>query len=259
MLLGEIDKEAPQCRNNQGENMPASSYSPDWYQLFLDPIPMAHTGDEISFVQRQMPAREFKLILDLCCGSGRHSEVLSDSDYDLIGIDTNAIAIQKARSRGIPDAKFVNLDMRDVSDLDVTFDGVINLWQSFGYFDEHTNREIIQSLAGVVRTHGRLIFDIYNRESLIDLPEEDTSLRNGIEVHTQRKWQGSRLKVDLAYSNGGTDRFEWYVYTPHEFVETCISCGLSHVLSCSWFNEEIRTSAEHARMQLVFEKPDEDQ
>ncbi|MGA7953583.1 MAG: methyltransferase domain-containing protein [Gloeobacterales cyanobacterium] len=47
-----------------------------------------------------------KRALDLCCGSGLASQVLSEEGYDLIGLDCSPIAIRTAQA-AVPSGKFV--------------------------------------------------------------------------------------------------------------------------------------------------------
>jgi SAM-dependent methyltransferase len=230
-----------------------NSFSPKWFQTFSDGIPADQTKIECDFARRHMPRQLFGRILDLCCGSGRHARILTDRGYEVVGVDSNAEALRAAAER-VPDATIRLLDLQSIAELDGPFDGCINLWHSFGYFSDETNARILRDLTGLLRPGGRFVIDLYNRSHHERLDLEESSVRNGEAIRTKRSWEGGRLRVELAYEHGGSDVFEWRLYDEHEFRELADSCGFRTVLSCAWFDENIPVSAEHARMQFVFER-----
>jgi len=227
-----------------------NAYSPDWYEIFLDSVPTSFTRAEISFVERHLPPAEFPSLLDLCCGSGRHARALSDRGYDVFGVDRNEDAVRTARA-SCPRASFEVRDMRSLGSLDRTFDGALNLWHSFGYFDDETNADVLRQVRGRLRPGGRAVFDIYNREHMEGLPAEESSERGGRRIRTRRSWNGPRHRVSLEYDGVPGDEFEWRLYSPEEFGGLCASVGLNPTTQCAWFDEAKRPSAEHARMQFV--------
>ncbi len=62
------------------------------------------------------------------------------------------------------------------------------------------------------------------------------------------------MRVQLAYGTGAGDDFEWQVYTPGELAAAAKVAGMDTLLACAWFTEATPASAEHARMQLVFQR-----
>ena len=229
-----------------------NAFSRDWYEIFLAPIPAESTASEVAFVARQLPLAEFPRLLDVCCGPGRHAAALCARGYRVLGVDANADAVARARIAA-PAAEFRTLDMRALGELEADFDGVTNLWHSFGYFDESTNVAVLRSMRERLRPRGRLVLDVYNRAHFAPMPAEEVAVRNGETVTTQRRWSGPRLRVELAYARGGGDSFEWHLYTPDELAAVLASVGLRVRLSCAWFREDLAPSAEHARMQFVAE------
>lgn len=144
--------------------------------------------------------------------------------------------------------------MRQLRRLSRTFDGVVNLWHSFGYFDDDTNLAVLRQVRDILRPKGRTIFDIYNREHIERLPLEDVSERSGHRIRTRRTWNGPRHRVELEYDGRKADEFEWRLYSPAEFRELCASAGLETPLQPAWFDESLAPSAEHARIQFVLER-----
>lgn len=230
------------------------SFSADWFSIFLDAIPPPQTDAEVAFITRQLPLSSHPSILDLCCGPGRHAIPLARHGYRIVGIDTNDAQISRAAAAAPTNAAFRTHDMRQLDSLRETFDGVINLWASFGYFDDATNESILRQITARLRHGGRAIIDLYNRDHMITMPAIEEAERGGVQVRTERSWSGKRLRVLLQYSTGAGDAYEWQVYTPGEFATLCGEVGLEPVVICAWFNESMAASAEHARMQFVLER-----
>jgi SAM-dependent methyltransferase len=228
-------------------------YSNEWYDIFLDSVPAVSTRSEAAFVERYLPSHAFPLLLDLCCGPGRHAAMLAPRGYRILGLDANEGAVRRARA-ACAQGKFVVGDMRSLPALRETFDGAINLWHSFGYYDDATNQMIVRQVHDVLRPGGRAVFDIYNRQHFALRPREETTERNGRQIHTTRNWEGNRHRVTLAYDGRVGDVFEWRLYTPHEFEALCAAAGLRTLLACAWFDASLLPAAEHARMQFVVER-----
>ena len=123
-----------------------NDFSATWYSVFLDPIPAQDSDAETAFVLRHLPPQEYPALLDLCCGPGRHALRLAAHGYNILGIDKNTQAIAQAQQHAVPHTQFLARDMRDLRAIDATFDGVLNLWHSFGYFDDVTNQDILRQI-----------------------------------------------------------------------------------------------------------------
>ena len=108
-------------------------------------------------------------VLDLACGPGRHSIELARRGYQVTGIDRTSFYIEEARRRAVKsggDAEFVIDDMRNFVRPEA-FDLAINLFSSFGYFeDEEDHRRVIRNVHASLRPGGRLIIDIVGREPI---------------------------------------------------------------------------------------------
>jgi SAM-dependent methyltransferase len=232
-----------------------NEFSHEWYEIFLAPIAPESTDAEIAFLERQLPPARFPSLLDVCCGPGRHARAFAGRGYRVLGVDANAPAIQRAAAQALPGTSFQVLDMRALDSLGGGFDGVTNLWHSFGYFDDAANEDVLRQMAAQLRQEGRLVIDVYNRNHIATLPLVETYERAGKLVRSKRSWSGPRHRVELEYAGGGRDELEWRLYTPSEFAALAEAAGLQIRLACAWFRESLAPSAEHARMQFVLEHP----
>lgn len=110
------------------------------------------------------PAR----ILDLPCGVGRHSIALARRGYAMTGVDITPAYIDIARRRAaeIPGlrSEFRVGDMRE-HEGDGSFDAVINIWTSFGYFkDIQDDRRVAGNLLRSLRPGGVLLMEMMGKE-----------------------------------------------------------------------------------------------
>ncbi|UPM42204.1 class I SAM-dependent methyltransferase [Halocatena salina] len=116
---------------------------------------------------------------DVPCGVGRHAVELADRGFRVTGVDATASylsrASERARERGVSErTEFIHEDMRDVSRPN-EFDAIINLYTSFGYFedradDERTARNFYDSL----RPGGTLFMSLTSKETLAGKFEQRT-------------------------------------------------------------------------------------
>ncbi|NQY66566.1 MAG: methyltransferase domain-containing protein [Flavobacteriales bacterium] len=126
-------------------------------------------------------------ILDLCCGKGRHSFNLHELGYENIwGIDLSPNNIKSAKSNDIPGIQFDIHDMREVYNLNF-FDLTLNLFTSFGYFDDQENLEVLKSANTNLKQNGTLILDYFNpHRTEASLKSNENITIDGIEFNISR-------------------------------------------------------------------------
>ena len=113
-------------------------------------------------------------VLDLCCGFGRHSLALLDEGIDVVGIDLSQNLLDASGSlegsaalRG----RLLRADVRWVPLQSQSFDAVVNLFSSFGYFTQEQDQQVLDEMARLTRLGGRVVMDMMNpariREGLV--------------------------------------------------------------------------------------------
>lgn len=233
----------------------ANTYSPIWFETFMKSIPREQTLAEVDFVGRQLPLAGYAHIVDLCCGTGRHSIELAARGYQVLGVDIHEEALKNARHGNGGSLQFLKLDMRAIDAIQGSYDGVIVLWQSFGYYSTAENIAILSAIANLLRRRGRLVLDIYNREFFEQHQGTLEWTKNGEQIVETKRIVGDRLKVDLKYSSTGyLDQFDWEIYTEDGISETLARLGMQKVLSCTGYSEPMPVRKESPRMQIVFER-----
>jgi SAM-dependent methyltransferase len=230
-------------------------FSKSWYETFLDTIPDTTTDREIDFLTRNIPPDAYPLVLDLCCGPGRHTSRLALRGYAVHGVDIDEGSVRLARAAA-PGARFDVLDMRSVGTLDGPYDAVVNLWHSFGFFDDETNRNVLRQVLDVLRPGGRAVFDLYNDRYCRHSPPTRITRRAGRNITTSHVWDGQRLRLSIAYDGVEGGVFEWRLYSEGEFARLCEDAGFEVLLACVWYDEARPITRDDTRMQFVLERPE---
>jgi SAM-dependent methyltransferase len=237
--------------------MDPNAYSPTWFELFLRNLPLKQTQREVEFLARHLPLPEFRSVLDICCGEGRHAAKMSPLGYAITGVDRDEAAIAHARANA-PAARFIIADMRELltlgSSVDAPLDAALCLWQSFGYFDAETNAAVLRDIAALLRPGGRLVLDLYHPGFFeARSGERDFEVRG--KQFTERRYLATgRLRVELETDKATVDIFDWQIYSPEGLIAFAAQFGLSLVIACSGFDEMIRPTGETARYQLVLQR-----
>ncbi|PIQ97713.1 MAG: D-alanine--D-alanine ligase [Nitrospinae bacterium CG11_big_fil_rev_8_21_14_0_20_56_8] len=110
-------------------------------------------------------------ILDLCCGQGRHSlEFARRGFLNVTGFDRSHYLIQKAKDRSRSEGigvKFREGDARKLPFASDTFDAVLILGNSFGYFESlQDDLKVLKEMRRVLKPWGRILLDIADGEFL---------------------------------------------------------------------------------------------
>jgi SAM-dependent methyltransferase len=232
-----------------------NSYSQRWFEFFHVGIEEARTTQEAEFVCRCATLPEFREILDVCCGMGRHARALANRGYSVVGIDRDADAIEQARDKAAGPS-YVVADIRDYQPAPEAFDAAIVMGQSFGHFDAGTNRAVLRRLADGIRKRGRVILDLWNPDFFaVHQGKRSLETTRGV-VRENKRVNGDRVFVELDYPDGAHEEFEWQLFTPAKMISLAQSVGLALLLSCTDFDTAITPSPAKLRIQFVLERSD---
>lgn len=144
--------------------IPSSTWYVDFFtelpnEFWRRAVPPGATVDEIDFAERRLGLAPRSRVLDVPCGSGRHSLELARRGHRVTGVDLSAEAIRHARRAAVGlDIELVHADMREIP-RDNEFDAVVCLGNSFGYLELDGLREFAVALGGAVRPGGGLVVD----------------------------------------------------------------------------------------------------
>jgi SAM-dependent methyltransferase len=108
-------------------------------------------------------------VLDLCCGPGRISLELARRGFTVTGVDRTEPYLEEARRRTAAEGlavEWVREDMRRFR-RPAAFDGAVNLFTSFGYFEDRADDLLVaRNLHESLRPGGKLVMEMLGREIL---------------------------------------------------------------------------------------------
>lgn len=146
-------------------------------------------------------------VLDLCCGNGRHSHALARAGCRVVGLDLSPWLLADAREIARAEGDRVGLVRGDMRRLPFArrFSAVLNLFTSFGYFDDDENQEVLREIARVLLPGGRFLLDYLNPPAVLE----------GLVPCSERQTELGRLVESRSY-DAATRRIEkdLYLYRP---------------------------------------------
>ncbi len=147
-------------------------FSPDYCVIYRHEFAPARTADEVRMVEEAVPLRDSDRILDLCCGHARHMHVLRERGYNVVGVDLSPDQLKVAWSRREAFEIVLPVARADVRMLPLarSFDVVIGMNGSFGYFGEAGNLRHLAEASRVLRPGGACVLDQQNPLLLLELP-----------------------------------------------------------------------------------------
>ena len=178
-------------------------------------------------------------VLDLCCGFGRHSLALRELGVDVVGMDLSEDLLRDAPTLDGGDAldgRLIRGDVRALPFADESFDALVNLFSSFGYFGAEGDRGVLFEVRRVLKPGASALFDLMlpariraglvpesRRETDAGLLTERRSLAAG----------GSRVVKQVRFESPSGEVREWTedvcLYEPEDFDALLIDAGLELV------------------------------
>ncbi|MGQ0612780.1 MAG: class I SAM-dependent methyltransferase [Planctomycetaceae bacterium] len=108
-------------------------------------------------------------VLDMCCGQGRHALELARRGFRVTGVDRTKSYLEQARNAAAAEGLALDLVREDMRSFlrPRAFDLALNLWSSFGYFEDPLDdlrvaRNLCEALAG----GGVLVLEMMGKEVL---------------------------------------------------------------------------------------------
>lgn len=142
--------------------------------------------------------------LDLACGKGRHSVTINQMGYDVTGLDLSENNIKIAKQSANDELRFAVHDMREIYSFDA-FDYVLNLFTSFGYFDNHLdNLNVLTSIKRTLKQGGTMVIDFFNTQFVIDnLNTKERKTLDGIAFNIEKEIDNGKVVKHIKFEADG--------------------------------------------------------
>lgn len=224
------------------------SAAPDWYEddelwriFFPFMFPESSFESARSQVRSiiELSGVEHRTVLDLCCGPGRFAVPLALAGFAVTGVDRTAFLLDRGReyaAREAAEVEWVRSDMRQFARPDA-FDLAINLFTSFGYFDDPAdNLTVLENVYRSLRKDGVFVFEAGGKEVLARIFEATGSQEiEGVGLLVQRRkaiddW--SRMENEWLLIRDGrvrSFRLRHWIYSGRELRQMLESVGFSAI------------------------------
>jgi SAM-dependent methyltransferase len=238
-------------------------FGSDAYDLVYNHRDETDAQQLVDLVEREVAPAPDAHIVDVGCGRGRHARIFARRGYRVTGIDLSEAAIADARDQARAedlDTTFVQGDMREPL-CEGCADGVVNLFTTFGYFEEDAeNERALAAMATALRPGGWFLQDFLNTPQVVDtLRPSDRRTVNGITIE-QRRWvEDDRINKEITLSRNGdaeTYRESVRLFTLDDLTAMYENVGLT--LQATYGNYDgAPHTAESPRLLLYARKPEE--
>lgn len=155
-----------------------SEWFEHWFgEEYLDLYPHRDDRDAeraVALLETHGFVRRGQCVLDLACGAGRHAAALARRGARVVGLDLSLpLLLRAARRTGVP---LVRADMRRLPLREAAFQVVVNLFTSFGYFEQdEQHAAVLREVARVLARGGVFALDFLNaaavRSALVPFEE----------------------------------------------------------------------------------------
>lgn len=207
----------------------------DAYTTVYDHRDEAEAERLVDLIEREIDPAPQSHLLDVGCGRGRHARILARRGYRVTGIDLSSEALAQARARAEAEGIEENLsfqvgDMREPA-CDSCADGVVNLFTSFGYFeDDIENERALAAMAFALRPGGWFLQDFLNAPLVVEsLGTSDRVTEDGTTIRQHRWIEDGRVNKEITIEHDdGTDSFQESVrlYSLDDFTQMYEAVGL---------------------------------
>ncbi|MEW6202103.1 MAG: class I SAM-dependent methyltransferase [bacterium] len=145
-------------------------FESEFYGGTLENFPHERTKIEVDFFLSILNLKKRAVLLDLCCGIGRHSIEIARRCYKVVGLDYNAKYLETARINAEKERlkiKFIKGDMRRIP-YENYFDAVLNIFSSFGYFEKDSeNFKVFTAVSRCLKPGGKFVLDMTSRDWIV--------------------------------------------------------------------------------------------
>lgn len=185
-------------------------------------------------------------VLDLACGIGRHSVLLSKMGYRVTGFDISPLFIEKAREYAASektDMKFIVGDALDITDLlaeELPFDACVNMFTSHSYYGREGDVRMFSGVAESSAEGALLVVMTINRDFLVrHFASKGSQTAGSITIRETRRLdlETSREFNTWEFFEGAPEEglqrmsleFDNRVYSLHEMRELVEQCGWKYM------------------------------
>ncbi|OQY27070.1 MAG: hypothetical protein B6244_11745 [Candidatus Cloacimonetes bacterium 4572_55] len=214
---------------------------------------------QIRFVLEHVGHFPGQIVLDLACGNGRHALELTEQGYRVVGLDLSTHLLSEVRVVAA-DRRALSLicgDMRYLPFKEDSFDLILSMFTSFGYFDvDDENISVLSEVARLLKPGGSFFMDYLNPERVkSSLIPESIRRDHGMLIKEKRRINEEKQRVEkeiILEKKGQQTRYRESVrlFSHVELIEILSSVGLTVIRKFGDY-ESSPFSDQSSRMILI--------
>jgi SAM-dependent methyltransferase len=233
----------PATRGADKEWFENESFWEDFYQVLFPDELFEQAQEEMEKIL-DLIDHPVQSVLDLCCGPGRFAGLLAREGYQVTGVDRTPFLLEIAKREygDCGNIEWILCDMREFVRQE-SYDLVLNLYTSFGYFqDPAEDLLVLKNIALSLRPGGSFVIEVMGKEVLARDFEQMTASKteDGLFVQAHEildNW--SRIRTEWTLIRGGyirTFTFEHSLYAASDLIRLCEMAGFSDIRVFGDFN-----------------------
>jgi SAM-dependent methyltransferase len=192
-----------QTPNPNSENWFASWFDTPYYHILYKDRDNGEAQLFMDTIVHYLNLPEDAKILDLACGKGRHSLYLNQLGFEVTGADLSENSICEASKFSNEKLHFMVHDMRDP--FEQKFDAVLNLFTSFGYFENDAdNLRTLKAIRESLTEYGFGVIDFMNVYQVVpNLVPQEVKTVDGIDFHIRRFFLAGHIYKEIDFEDKG--------------------------------------------------------
>jgi len=143
-------------------------FDEDWLRT-LPKCPPEQLKQETAFIEQSLNVPQESRLLEMGCGAGLHSMSMGQRGFQLTSVDMSLPLLLNAarltQRKGLR-VDYLQGDHRSLG-YEEQFDGAFCMGNRFGYFDEVSNQRVLEAVCRALRTGGRFLLEVLNRDYAI--------------------------------------------------------------------------------------------
>jgi len=175
-------------------------FDSDYYHTLYKHRDYSEARNFIDNIVEYLDLKKGSKILDLACGIGRHSIYLDEIGFKVVGTDKSPNNIKKAKASQNQSLSFLQMEMID--NTNHKYDGIFNLFTSFGYVNHDYNLKTIKNIERQLKDDGTVIVDFMNTLFVKNnLVIEETKVIDDLSFKIERRSDGKYIYKEIKFND----------------------------------------------------------
>ena len=175
-------------------------FDSDYYHILYKHRDYNEARNFIDNIIEYLDLKKGSKILDLACGIGRHSIYLDKIGFKVVGTDKSPNNIKKAKASQNQSLSFLHMEMIDSTNH--KYDGIFNLFTSFGYVNHDYNIKTVKNIERQLKDNGTVVVDFMNTLFVKkNLVIEETKVIDDLSFKIKRKSDGKHIYKEIKFND----------------------------------------------------------